>query len=77
MATLSRYFRVTNHTPNITANSPTFLENLFLEYMKMSTTLQSVATDVSTIKETTTKQKTTVAVMQERLTEAETRICLP
>lgn len=34
----------------------------------------SVVTDVSTIKEMTTKLKTTVAVMQERLTEDE--ICI-
>lgn len=47
---------------------------LFKEIAKMSSTLQSVATNVSTIKETTTELKATVTSMQQSLAEVETRI---
>lgn len=40
----------------------------------MSSTLSTVATDVSTIKQTTAELKTTVTTIQERLEEAEERI---
>lgn len=49
------------------------LDSLFIEMTKMNTTLLSVATDVLTIKETTTELKTT-AKAKERLSELETRI---
>lgn len=53
---------------------PPNITNLFSEVVKMSNMLQSVAADVSTIKQTTSELNVAVAAMQERLTEAETRI---
>lgn len=55
-------------------DSPPSFDSLLKEITKMNTTLMNVATDVLTIKETTTELKTTVTAMQERLSEAETRI---
>eukprot|EP00064_Thunnus_orientalis_P015298 superscaffoldBa00002808_g15348 len=50
------------------------LEKLFAEISKMNDTLQSVATDVSPIKQATVELNNTVTAMQERLGEAEGRI---
>ncbi len=50
------------------------LEGLFEEITKMSATLQMVAADVSTIKETTAELKTEVAAIHVRLNEVEARI---
>lgn len=46
------------------------LENVYGEITKMSTTLQMVATDILTIKQTTAELKTTVNAIQERVEEA-------
>lgn len=51
------------------------MDNMFAEISKMSTTLQGVAADIITIKETTNELKNTVNGIQERLEEAEGRIC--
>lgn len=57
--------------------APLDLAKLFTEVFNMSSTLQSVATNVSTIKQTTNELNAKVVAMQERITEAETRIsCL-
>lgn len=82
MASSSKYFKSTRGKPSLDAGGASpksseknaSLENLLAEVSKMSSTLNTVATDVSTIKETTTELKNTVSAMQERLTEAETRI---
>lgn len=50
------------------------LENMFAEISKISTTLQGVAADILTIKETTNELKNTVSGMEVRLEEAEGRI---
>ena len=50
------------------------LDCLFAEIAKMSSKLQSVATDASTIKETTTELNATVTAMQESLAEVEAHI---
>ena len=50
------------------------LENMFSEISKMSATLQAVAADILTIKETTNELKNTVNGIQVRLDEAEGRI---
>lgn len=50
------------------------LEKMFAEMSKMNNVLQSVATDVSSIKQTTEELSNTVTAMQERLGEAEARI---
>ena len=80
----SKYFKSTGRMPTRkspqheeegpTGDSSTCLDSLLAEVTKMSFTLQSVATDVSTIKEAMTELKTTVTAMQERLSEAEMRI---
>ena len=79
----SKYFKSTGHVStwsnaqpdgNDNGKPPPRLESLFAEITKVNTTLQSVATDVSTIKETTTELKTMVAVLHGRLEEAETHI---
>lgn len=48
--------------------------SLFAEVTKMSMTLHTVASDVSTTKETTAELKNAVNAMQQRLTEAKGRI---
>lgn len=84
MATSSKYFkntRVKNAPMESIDASPkqqpaqhASLESLFAEVIKMSTTLHTVASDVSAIKETTAELKNAVNAMQERLTKAEGRI---
>ena len=60
-----------------TGDPPPSLDSLFTEIDKMSSTLQRVATDVTTIKEMTTEMKATVTAIQESLVEVEMRIkCL-
>ncbi|KAK5598871.1 hypothetical protein CRENBAI_002895 [Crenichthys baileyi] len=54
--------------------SPCGLDVMFIEITKMNSELQSVATDITAIKETTTELKTTVTAMQERLVVAETQV---
>lgn len=49
-------------------------EDLFAEIVKMNTTLNKVASDVSIIKSDTTELKNTVSALQTRLDEAESRI---
>ena len=53
---------------------PDRLDKLFTEISKMNDTLQGVATDVLSIKQTTAELNNTVTTMQERLGEAEARI---
>lgn len=72
----TKYFKSTGRmstrksAPHEDNNEETFpsLDNLLTEITKMSATLQSVATDVSTIKETITELKIVVADMQKRIT---------
>lgn len=81
MATM-KYFRPARGKPSADSGdaSPkqpeqnTSLETLFTEVSKMSATLLTVASDVSTTKQTTAKLKNAVNAMQVRLTEAVVRI---
>lgn len=49
-------------------------EDLFAEIAKISTTLNKVASDVSTMKSDTTELENTASASQTRLDEAESRI---
>jgi len=60
--------------PLTTMNTSDRLEKLIAEILKMNDTLQNVATDVSSIKQTTVKLNNTAMAMQERPGEAEVRI---
>lgn len=50
------------------------LKDLFAEISRMNATLQGVASDVTTIKETTAELREAISSVQARLDEAETRI---
>lgn len=63
-----------SHEDDITAAPPDKLDRLFDELSHMNETLQNVATDVATIKLTTTELTAAVASMQGRMDEAEARI---
>lgn len=72
MASSSKYFKSTRGKPAVdpggaspkSSEKNASLEDLLAEVSKMSSTLNTVATDVSTIKETTTELKNTVSAMQ-------------
>lgn len=79
----SKYFKSTRGKPApidssgaspIRVEQNASLETLFAEVGKISATLHKVASDVSTIKETTAELKNAVNAMQERLTEVEGRV---
>lgn len=56
------------------AGKPASLDDMFAEISKMSTTLQGVAADILSIKETTDKLNNTMEGIQVRLGEAEGRV---
>lgn len=85
MSTTSKYFKPSrgrgaaaaqpeDASPKKDCTHGANLESILAEISKMSSTLQTVATDVSTIKGTTEELKNAVKAIQERLTEAEGRI---
>ncbi len=67
----------TSEKPCSPKDSSESLEKLFVEISKRNSTLSTVATDFSTIKQTMAELKATVTVIQERLEEAEERIASP
>lgn len=85
MSTASKYFKPSrgrgaaatepdDASPKNDSTQNSNLESILAEVSKMSATLQTVASDVSTIKGTTDELKNAVKAMQERLTQAEGRI---